>query len=64
MIAVTAASAGRWAVKRRPMRRRDTWRACVFSAALTVRWPRSRPDGGGFQGALPFVGDIAEVTSP
>lgn len=43
MIAVTMASCQRYGVNSRPMRRRDTSRACAFSAAVTVLESRPRP---------------------
>ena len=61
MIAVTPAIGQRWGTKSRPMRRRDTPRAWLFSAGVTER-PRMRGavldsketplDGGQFRGYL------------
>ena len=44
MMAVTMASGQRWGRNSRPMRPRDTSRACAFSAAVTDVEPRVRPD--------------------
>src|ERR1700733_6196823 len=43
MMAVTMASCQRYGGNSRPMRRKDTSRACAFSAAVTVFGPRVRP---------------------
>ena len=49
MIAVTPAMARRWGTNSAPMRRRETPRACAFSAGVTV-WTRDRGDVGGAKG--------------
>ena len=62
MIAVTMASCQRYGLNSCPIRRRDTSRACVFSAAVTVLDPRcrallmSRFGLGGAKGLLDSAG--------